>query len=284
MVKTNQELVDAFFEFYFKKNKEEIKLVMAENVTWSFLGQHKLAGIKNGIDEVIAFFDNMGSIMNESKTSVDKLIVSSNDNYLIECQHLKTNREDGINIEHDVSVLWKFENGKIISGIHFFADPKAVDDYFNAVPLLTDKLIGFNPLIVEQTYNSTISRVWNAITDENKMKKWYFETMQTFKPIVGFKTKFKVQANGIDYLHSWKVTEVIQEKKITYNWKFGGYPGESVVTFELSINNNNTTKLKLTEVGIESFPKNNPDFTRESRIEGWNYFIRKRLKAFLDNE
>jgi ketosteroid isomerase-like protein/uncharacterized protein YndB with AHSA1/START domain len=283
MVKTNQELVDAFFEFYFKKNKEEIKLVMAENVTWSFLGQHKLAGIKNGIDEVIAFFDNMGSIMNESKTSVDKLIVSSNDNYLIECQHLKTNREDGINIEHDVSVLWKFENGKIISGIHFFADPKAVDDYFNAVPLLTDKLIGFNPLIVEQTYNSTISRVWNAITDENKMKKWYFETMQTFKPIVGFKTKFKVQANGIDYLHSWKVTEVIQEKKITYNWKFGGYPGESVVTFELSINNN-TTKLKLTEVGIESFPKNNPDFTRESRIEGWNYFIRKRLKAFLDNE
>jgi len=284
MVKTNQELVDAFFEFYFKKNKEEIKLVMAENVTWSFLGQHKLAGIKNGIDEVIAFFDNMGSIMNESKTSVDKLIVSSNDNYLIECQHLKTNREDGINIEHDVSVLWKFENGKIISGIHFFADPKAVDDYFNAVPLLTDKLIGFNPLIVEQTYNSTISRVWNAITDENKMKKWYFETMQTFKPIVGFKTKFNVQANGIDYLHSWKVTEVIQEKKITYNWKFGGYPGESVVTFELSINNNNTTKLKLTEVGIESFPKNNPDFTRESRIEGWNYFIRKRLKAFLDNE
>jgi ketosteroid isomerase-like protein/uncharacterized protein YndB with AHSA1/START domain len=283
MVKTNQELVDAFFEFYFKKNKEEIKLVMAENVTWSFLGQHKLAGIKNGIDEVIAFFDNMGSIMNESKTSVDKLIVSSNDNYLIECQHLKTNREDGINIEHDVSVLWKFENGKIISGIHFFADPKAVDDYFNAVPLLTDKLIGFNPLIVEQTYNSTISRVWNAITDENKMKKWYFETMQTFKPIVGFKTKFNVQANGIDYLHSWKVTEVIQEKKITYNWKFGGYPGESVVTFELSINNN-TTKLKLTEVGIESFPKNNPDFTRESRIEGWNYFIRKRLKAFLDNE
>jgi ketosteroid isomerase-like protein/uncharacterized protein YndB with AHSA1/START domain len=283
MVKTNQKLVDAFFECYIKKDKEGMKQVMDENVTWSFLGQHKLAGIKNGIDEVIAFFDNMGSIMTESKTRVEKLIVASNDNYLIECQHLKTNREDGINIEHDVSVLWEFENGKIISGIHFFADPKAVDDYFNAVPLLTDKLIGFNPIVVEQTYNSTISKVWSAITDENKMKKWYFETMQTFKPVVGFKTEFNVQANGINYLHCWKVTEVIHEKKITYNWKFRDYPGESVVTFELSINNN-TTKLKLTEVGIESYPKNNPDFTRESRIEGWNYFIRKRLKAFLDNE
>ena len=94
MVKTNQKLVDAFFECYIKKDKEGMKQVMDENVTWSFLGQHKLAGIKNGIDEVIAFFDNMGSIMTESKTRVEKLIVASNDNYLIECQHLKTNRED----------------------------------------------------------------------------------------------------------------------------------------------------------------------------------------------
>jgi ketosteroid isomerase-like protein/uncharacterized protein YndB with AHSA1/START domain len=283
MLKTNQKLIDAFFECYFKKDKEGIKQVMDENVTWSFLGQHKLAGIKNGIDEIIAFFDNMGSIMSDSKTTVDKLIVASNDNYVIECQHLKTNRDDGINIEHDISVLWKFENGKIVSGIHFFADPKAVNDYFNAVPLHTDKLIGFNPIIIEQTYNSTISKVWSALTDEKKMKKWYFETMETFKPVVGFKIEFYVQANGLDYLHCWKVTEVVYEKKITYNWNFGGYPGESVVTFELS-KDNDSPKLKLTEVGIESYPKNNPDFTRESRIEGWNYFIRKRLKAFLDNE
>ena len=283
MEKTKQELVDAFFESYSKRDIEGVLQVMDKNVTWSFLGQHKLAGIKKGIDEVIAFFDSMGSIMIESKPVIKKLIVASNETYMIECQHIRTNRDDGINIEHDVSVLWKFENGKIISGIHFFADAQAADHYFSTVPLNKNNLLGFNPLIIEQSYNSTPNKVWNAITDEIKMRKWYFETMNSFKPVVGFETEFNVHANGIDYLHCWRVTEVMNEKKITYNWKFEGYPGESTVTFELS-KVNNTTKLKLTEVGIESFPNDNPDFTRESRTQGWNYFIRERLKTFLDNE
>jgi len=148
MEKTKQQLVDSFFQAYSKRDIIGIKKVMAENVTWTFLGQHKLAGTKNGIEAVIAFFDKMGSIMIESKPTVDKLIVSSNDNYVIECQHIKTNREDNINIEHDICVLWTFENGKIISGKHFFADPKAVDAYFNAVPVHTESLYGTNPVII----------------------------------------------------------------------------------------------------------------------------------------
>lgn len=36
---------------------------MSEKVTWTFLGKHKLAGVKKGLDEVIAFFDLMGKIM-----------------------------------------------------------------------------------------------------------------------------------------------------------------------------------------------------------------------------
>lgn len=283
MEKTNQELVDAFFEAYIKRNKEGIKQVMDENVTWYFLGQHKLAGIKYGIDEVIAFFDKMGSIMSESKPTVDKLIIASKDNYLIECQHIKTNREDGINIEHDVSVLWTFENGKIVSGRHFFADPKAVDAYFNAVPLHSGKLFGFNPVIVEQNYNASIAKVWNAVTLVSQMKNWYFDSLVSFEPVVGFETEFNVSSNGKDYLHIWHVKEVIPEGKLTCSWKFGGYTGESLVTFELS-KENNLTKLKLTEFGIETFPQDNPDFTRKSRIEGWTYFINKRLKEFLEKE
>ena len=106
---------------------------MAENVIWFFLGNHPFAGIKKGVDEVVAFFDQMAGIMAKSKPQIDKLIVASHDKYSIECQHIKTNRDDGINIEHHASVLWTFENGKIIEGRHFFADPPAVDKYFTAV-------------------------------------------------------------------------------------------------------------------------------------------------------
>ncbi|MDP4240053.1 MAG: SRPBCC domain-containing protein [Bacteroidota bacterium] len=281
MEKTNQELIDAFFDALSKGNMVGVKKVMDENVTWTFLGQHKLAGTKKGIDEVIAFFNKMGVIMTESNPSIEKLIVASNGNYLIECQHIKTNRADGINIDHYVSVLWTFENGKIVSGRHFFADPKSVDTYFNAVPLHTDKLLGIKPVIIEQTYKASVSQLWKALTDVTQMKKWYFETLNTFQPEIGFETEFLVNTNDKNYLHKWKVTEVIPEKKITCRWKFGGYPGESFVTFEISTEKN-LTKLRLTDVGIESFPQDNPDFSRESCIEGWNYFICKQLKEFLD--
>ena len=282
MATKNQDLIDNFFKAYLKRDRTGIRQVMDENVTWSFLGQHKLAGTKKGLDEVIAFFDRIEAIMAKSKPTIEKLIIASNENHLIECQHIKTNREDGINIEHDVCVLWTIENGKIISGMHFFADPKAVDIFFNTVPLLTDHLIGFNPLIVEKTYNASANKVWKAITDENQMKKWYFETLKSFKPEVGFETKFSVQADDKDYLHIWKVTKVIHDKSISYTWKFGGYPGESLVTFEIS-EENNLTKVKLTEVGIESFPQDNPDFTRENKLNRWNYFMGKRLKEHLDH-
>ena len=133
MAHRNQDIIKKFFEGYGSHDMDEIKKVMSENVTWLFLGQHPLAGIKQGVEEVVAFFDIMGEIMQKSNSKMEKLIEAENDKYFIECQHSKTNREDGINLDHYSSVLWTIENGKIIEGRHFFADPEAVDKYFTAV-------------------------------------------------------------------------------------------------------------------------------------------------------
>src|SRR5689334_13802272 len=113
---TNQEIVDRFFEGYSKKDYSVIRTLMNENVVWTFPGQHTLAGVKNGIDELVAFFDTMSGIMSKSRPTIEKLVVASQGNYLIECQHIKTNRDDGINIDHHACVLWTIEHGKIISG------------------------------------------------------------------------------------------------------------------------------------------------------------------------
>jgi len=133
---TNQDIVAKFFDSYMKRDLDGVRNVMAGNVVWYFMGRHKHAGIKNGIDEVIKFFDTMGGIMGKSKPAIEKLIVAERDNYFIECQHIHTNREDGINIDHYATVLWTIEKGKIVSVRHFFADPEAVDWYFNTVPVL----------------------------------------------------------------------------------------------------------------------------------------------------
>lgn len=138
------------------------------------------------------------------------------------------------------------------------------------------------PIVVEQNFNVAIGKVWSAITDGDQMKQWFFKNIGTFKPEVGFETRFNVQSNGKNYLHIWKITDVKPERKISYTWRYGGYPGNSLVTWELT-SENDLVQLKLTHQGIESFPEDNPDFSRESCLEGWNFFIHKRLNEFLNN-
>ena len=137
------------------------------------------------------------------------------------------------------------------------------------------------PIIVEQTFNTSIENVWNAITRLDLMRQWYFENIPSFKPEVGFETQFNVQSHNRNFLHMWKITEVVPLKMITYNWKYEGYPGNSYVAFEL-FKKNNLTKLRLTHHVQKSFPDDIPEFSRESCIRGWTFFIKKSLKEFLE--
>ena len=137
------------------------------------------------------------------------------------------------------------------------------------------------PIIVEQIFNNSSEEVWNSITDIEQMRQWYFENIPSFKPEVGFETHFNVQSQDRNFLHMWKVTEVVPLKLIRYNWKFKEYPGDSFVVFEL-FKEKNLIKLRVTNQVKESFPDDIPEFSRESGVEGWTFFIKKRLKEFLE--
>lgn len=139
------------------------------------------------------------------------------------------------------------------------------------------------PIVVEQTYKATTDVVWKAITDKDQMRQWYFEPMTDFEPEVGFETEFDVQAEGRIFPHQWKVTEVVLETKIAYDWRYGGYPGDSSVTWELS-ETPDGTNLKLTHRGQETFAKVDPMFSREGCEAGWRYFLHESLKVFLERE
>lgn len=136
------------------------------------------------------------------------------------------------------------------------------------------------PFVIERTYNAPIEKVWDAITDKDQMKQWYFD-IASFKPEVGFEFQFTAGTPEKSYLHLCKITEVIVGKKITYSWRFDGYEGNSFVTFELFAEGN-TTRLKLTHEGLESFPADNPDLAKESFAKGWAHIIGTSLKEFLE--
>lgn len=136
------------------------------------------------------------------------------------------------------------------------------------------------PFSIERTYKASADEVWQAITDKNKMKQWYFD-LPEFKAEVGFEFSFAGGPPERSYLHLCKVTEVVTGKKLTYSWRYDGYEGNSFVTFELFPEGNNT-KLKLTHKGLETFPDTNPDFAKENFVAGWNDIIGKSLKEFLE--
>jgi len=136
------------------------------------------------------------------------------------------------------------------------------------------------PIIIEETYNKPVKSVWAAITEPEQMRKWFFNNMPDFKPEVGFEVEFDVEAGGRVFPDQWKITNVEPGKLIEYNWKYGGYEGDAYVTFELT-KEGNSTSLRLTNIIVEDFQEDIPEFKRESCIGGWNYFIKERLKEYL---
>ena len=137
------------------------------------------------------------------------------------------------------------------------------------------------PFVIEKTYQAPVERVWKAITDKNDMKQWYFN-IAAFKPDVGFEFQFEGSNEGRTYLHLCKVTEVIVGKKLQYSWRYKGYEGNSFVTFEL-FERDNKTLLRLIHTGLETFPKENPDFAKKNFEEGWNSIINTSLKNYLES-
>lgn len=137
-------------------------------------------------------------------------------------------------------------------------------------------------VIIERVFNAEIELVWKALTEKELMKQWYID-VEEFKTVVGFKFEFWAgEEGGKQWKHLCEITEVVPEKKLTYSWKYDGYSGMSYVTFEL-FEAENGTRLKLTHIGIDSFPDDVPELAAHNFIKGWNQLVNVSLKEFLEN-
>jgi uncharacterized protein YndB with AHSA1/START domain len=135
-------------------------------------------------------------------------------------------------------------------------------------------------VVVERTLNAPTARVWQALTDVDQMRAWYFD-LKEFKPEPGFEFEFVVDHEGNSYQHLCKVTEVVPQKKIAYTWRYKGEPGESLVTFELT-GTGDQTKLRLTHEGLQTFPAKSA-YARKNFEAGWTA-IAGELKKFVEGQ
>ena len=136
-------------------------------------------------------------------------------------------------------------------------------------------------VIVEKVLHASVEQVWKAISDKDEMKQWYFD-LEDFKAEKGFTFRFKGgPEEGPEYVHICEVTEVIHNKKLTYSWRYEGFPGISHVTWELEAKGDNTL-LTLTHTGLDTIAPAGPDFALSNFKEGWNDFVNKALPIYVE--
>jgi uncharacterized protein YndB with AHSA1/START domain len=146
---------------------------------------------------------------------------------------------------------------------------------------MATKSATIDAVVLERTFNAPVARVWKALTDVDQMREWYFD-LKEFKPEIGFEFGFVVEHEGNIYDHRCRITEVIPQKKIAYTWRYHGHEGDSLVTFEL-FPEGEETRLKLTHEGLDTFPKT-AAFARENFEKGWTQLIGSELKQFVEKK
>jgi uncharacterized protein len=126
---TNLQVVQNFYEAYGKNDLEGIRQVLAEEIQWYIPGRHPLSGTKNGINEVINFFDEL----EKAGFKAEVMILSANDGYVIDAHRGWSNVTHGENVDLNWVLLYQVDNGKIKRVINFAGDQHLADEFFTRI-------------------------------------------------------------------------------------------------------------------------------------------------------
>ena len=116
---------------------------------------------------------------------------------------------------------------------------------------------------------SSPEEVFNAMTNPLTLELW-----------TGYSAVFQLEANTVFSLWDGDITgmnlEIVQDKKIVQEWNFEGNQEPSIVTLELTIQNNKTqVDLRHTNIPDEAF----------SNIEeGWNKYYFGTMRKYLESK
>jgi uncharacterized protein YndB with AHSA1/START domain len=139
-----------------------------------------------------------------------------------------------------------------------------------------------NDIVLEKIYNAPVTLVWQAITEEKHMRKWYFDFKNQFQLEVG-KTFdwYAGDLNDKQWLHRGEMLEIVPYKKLVHSWAYPGYSGKAIAHWELSEVDANKTKLHFRFEFAEPFDTAEPALARNNFVNGWNEIILNSLEQYL---
>ncbi len=116
------------------------------------------------------------------------------------------------------------------------------------------------------------SKIWEALTQKDKMKEWYFD-IPDFELREGSVFNFYEPGGENKFHHRCVIREIVPDKKFSHTWTYPELSkGESLVTWFLT-EKNGLTEVTVQHEGTKSFADAGADFAEENYQMGWDGFM-----------
>lgn len=136
-------------------------------------------------------------------------------------------------------------------------------------------------IVREELYGAPVSKVWNALTDKDQMKEWYFE-IPDFELKEGAVFNFYEPGGKKQFHHRCAIKKVELHKLFQHTWSYPGKSkGESVLTWEL-FEQNGQTLVRLSHTGLDGFEDGGKALSKENFEAGWKEIMGGSLKDYLE--
>jgi len=120
--------IQNFFAAYGAQNVAAVREVLADDITWTIPGHHPLSGTKRGVDEVLAFFDQLA----RANFKAEPLVVVENGDYVVDHHRGWSDVAGGLDLTW--CLVFRFNAaGKIQDVVNFCADQHKADLFFWSV-------------------------------------------------------------------------------------------------------------------------------------------------------
>lgn len=136
------------------------------------------------------------------------------------------------------------------------------------------------PIIVEQFTKASPAAIWQALTNREIMKEWYF-TIDDFVLEEGATFNF-YEGPEKQFHHQCTIKTIELEKKFAHTWTHPNQSkGTSLVTWEI-IPQNEGTLIRLKHEGTENLADAGAEFSRDNFEMGWKGIVQSTLKNYLN--
>lgn len=133
MSQQDVELVQKMYQYFAQGDMVMLRdKVLSSDIVWNLPGRNPLAGPKRGVEEVIAFLDQLL----KSGLRVEILKMHSIEGNRVVDHHRVYGEKVGVSIDVLTATVYKIRDGKIFEVSDYINDQHAIDRFFNIAYML----------------------------------------------------------------------------------------------------------------------------------------------------